>query len=443
MHIRLLLLTIVFSCLGDVFAAGETTYQIPLYGNTYYSRTTESNARFNFGHAKDKSLVLSGDTSITATSYVYFTKGQQPQLAVTAQGKGRVEVTVLASGVSPKVTVLKIAGKKAKAYKIGRITTAVDGYVKVHYRLLDAADKVKMETLVVTGTDKKPVYLHEETNTYFGLRGPSCHLNYGWRKEGKEYDWATISVTVPEESDQEGSYYMALGFSGGYFGFQNNGRDRRNVLFSAWNTEDSDDPNAVAHEHRVQVISHGEGVTARDFGNEGSGKQSFFNAGWQSGKTYQFLLHASRVDATTVDYSAWFYDSVKDQWMYLSTLRRPNTEVLLTGLHSFLENFDPRQGDKTRRAYYHDMWVRATDGKWKPVKMAFLTCDDTGRKGKRLDFSGGTEQGRFYMQNGGYFDRPEEITRELQVERTDSVPPSIVLSQIANIEEGCKTSNLK
>ena len=425
----ILLLTVMFSIVDAVFAAGGPSYQIPLYGNTYYSRTTHENGRFGFGRAKDKSLVLSGDTSITATTYVYFTKDQRPELALLAQGTGKVEVTVEATGVSAKKTTLKIAGKKPKAYKLGHIRTAVDGYVRVHYRLLSAADRVGIETLVVSGTDKEPVYLHETTNTYFGLRGPSCHLNYGWRRQGKEYDWATISVTVPEESDQQGSYYMALGFSGGYFGIQNNSSDRRNVLFSVWNTQDSDDPKAVDEEHRVQVISHGEGVTAQDFGNEGSGKQSFINGGWVPGKTYRFLLHASRVDETKVDYSAWFYDCVKDAWIYLSTLRRPNTKELITGLHSFLENFDPRQGDKTRKAYYHDVWVRATDGEWKPVRMAYLTCDDTGNKGKRLDFMGGAEGNRFFLMNGGYFDRPEKITRELMVENIDTIPPSIDLNQ--------------
>ena len=152
----ILLLTIMFSIFDAIFAAGGTSYQIPLYGNTYYSRTTHENGRFGFGRAKDKSLVLDGDTSITATTYVYFTKDQRPELALMAQGTGKVEVTVEATGVSAKKTVLKIAGKKSKAYKLGHIRTAVDGYVRVHYRLLSAADRVGIETLVVSGTDKEP-----------------------------------------------------------------------------------------------------------------------------------------------------------------------------------------------------------------------------------------------------------------------------------------------
>ena len=302
--------------------------------------------------------------------------------------------------------------------------------MRVQYRLLQSAAAVSMQSLVVDNVEESPVFLKEGTNTYFGLRGPSCHLNYFLPRRGAEVDWATISVTVPEESDQRGSYYMALGFSGGYFGFQNNSQDRRNVLFSVWNTQDSDDPKAVADNHKVQVISHGEGVTAQDFGHEGSGKQSFINVGWQAGHTYQFLLHASRVDSSTVDYSAWMYDSVKEAWIYLSTLRRPNTKVLLTGLHSFLENFDPLQGNKTRKAYYHNGWAHRTDGEWVPMRRAFLTSDSTGNSGRRLDFNGGVEEGMFFLTNGGYFDRSQEIERALSVdEETVGEPPAIDFSQ--------------
>ena len=74
-------------------------------------------------------------------------------------------------------------------------------------------------------------------------------------------------------------------------------------------------------------------------------------------------------------------------------------------------------------------WFEISDGEWKPVRMAYLTSDDTGNKGKRLDFMGGAEGNRFFLMNGGYFDRPEKITRELMVENIDTIPPSIDLNQ--------------
>lgn len=396
---------------------------IPLSGNTYYDEMSRANFGFYFG--REKVLTLSEETGLSATSYVYFVAGEQPRFALTAEGKGEVEISVPAQ----KAAVVKIDSKQPKDYKVATFRSDKDGYMVLHFRLLKPSDKVKISSLTVSGVNKEPVFIHEKMATHFALRGPSCHLNYGVQRDGNETDWATISVTVPREYDQEGSYYMAMGFNGGYFGIQNNGRGRRNALFSVWNTENSDDPNAVAQENKVQVIDHGEGVTAKDFGNEGSGKQSFIDAGWQPDHTYRFLLHAARVDSNAVDYSAWMYNSDTGKWIYLSTLRRPNTKQLLTGLHSFLENFSPAQGVKTRKAYYHDGWAHRTNGEWVPLKRAFLSCDDTGNKGKRLDFNGGVEQGRFFLTNGGYFDRAENIDRLLSVGDEVGEAPDIDFSQ--------------
>lgn len=415
------ILVVAASLVTHTAAAKGDKYVIPLSGNTYYDEVSRANFGFVFG--RDKELTLSEEKGLAATSYVYFVEGEQPRFATIAEGKGEVEVSV----EGQKAALVKIDSKQPKEYKVASFRSTKDGYMALHYRL--KSGNVKIHSLTVSGVEKEPIFIHEQTNIYFGLRGPSCHLNYGVGDRGAEVDWATISVTVPAEYDQEGSYYMALGFSGGYFGIQNNGRGRRNALFSVWNTEDSDDPNAVAAENKVQVIDHGEGVTAKDFGNEGSGKQSFIDAGWQADHTYRFLLHAARVDSHSVDYSAWMYHSDTGKWLYLSTLRRPNTKKLLTGLHSFLENFSPAQGNKTRRAYYHDGWAHRVNGEWVPFKRAFLTCDDTGNKGKRLDFNGGVEQGRYFLTNGGYFDRPEKINRMLSVGDEVSSPPDIDLSK--------------
>lgn len=398
-------------------------YVIPLSCNTYYDEPSRANFGFAFG--RDKILILSAEMGQSATSYVYFVAGEQPHFTLTAEGKGEVELSV----PEQKTTVVKIDSKKPKDYKVATFRSTKDGYMVLHLRLLNPGDKVKISNLTVSGVNKEPVFIHEKMANHFALRGPSCHLNYGAAGRRSEIDWATISVTVPKDYDQEGSYYMALGFDGGYFGIQNNGRGRRNALFSVWNTEDSDNPNTVAEANRVQVVDHGEGVTVKDFGNEGSGKQSFIDAGWQPDHTYRFLLHASRADSNSVDYSAWMYNSDTDKWIYLSTLRRPNTKKLLTGLHSFLENFSPMQGDKTRKAYYHDGWAHRVDGEWAPFKRAFLSCDGTGNNGKRLDFNGGVEQGRYFLMNGGYFDRAEEIDRMLSVDDAAGEAPDIDFTQ--------------
>ncbi|MBR4782667.1 MAG: DUF3472 domain-containing protein [Bacteroidaceae bacterium] len=420
-YILISMLLVAFSASAEK----ESVYDVPLYGNSYYDSVNRENFGFSFGRDRNRNLILDKEAGLMATTYVYFTQGQEPSLELRANGKGHLEVSV--NGGNP--ILLKIKSKTPRDYKLGTHSALKDGYMTIEYRLLSDDADVTLHSLLVSGVTKAPVYLRSTTNTYFGLRGPSCHLNYSDAIKDREMEWATISVTVPEEQDQEGSYYMALGFTGGYFGIQNNGNGKRRALFSLWNTQHSDDPKAVSKDNKVTVQDHGEGVTVQDFGNEGSGKQSFIDVGWQPGHTYQFLLHATKADDNCVDYSAWFYDSIKNQWIYLSTLRRPNTTFLLKGLHSFLENFTPLQGNKTRKAYYYNPWARTPDGEWIPLKKAFLTCDDTGNKGKRLDFNGGVEQGRFFLTNGGYFDRAEKIERKLSVGDDAHILPNIDLTQ--------------
>ena len=74
-------------------------------------------------------------------------------------------------------------------------------------------------------------------------------------------------------------------------------------------------------------------------------------------------------------------------------------------------------------------------GEWIPIRRAFLTCDGTGNNGKRLDFLGGVEEGKFFLMNGGYFDRSEEVERMLSVgDAPVSEPPAIALGKVKEIE---------
>ncbi len=411
---------------------------IPIVGNTYINTAKSNGAhqgnrvstfrgeRRNRGAYIDNNsgLVLKDAANLSATSYIYVRKGETPDIWIDANGTGKLKVVV---GNKKKTFTLSTNGsaiakqdgatsnKTAGQLHFGKVKIKKDGYLRLDFQSVGTGNDIHVENIVMKGTNEAPIFLKREYNTYFGLRGPSCHLNYSPSYNG-EAEWAIISVCVPHEYDKEGSYYMALGFDGGYFGFQNNSKDRRQVLFSVWNAgEGNDDPNAVHKAQQTTVVAKGEGVTARDFGGEGSGKQSFRLVNWQADSTYTFLLNARKVKEGYTDFSAWFYDSGAKQWLYLSTLRRPNTHTLLRGLHSFLENFDPDQGNKTRKAYYFNGWVKPVNGDWLPITKARLTNDDTGNRGQRLDFMGATDGDRFFLMNGGYFDRPREINRRLEI----------------------------
>lgn len=433
-----LLFSILTSVLGCVGAGAQQSseYVVPVVGNTYVSYNGGENATqtghrmgVNIGLMEKRGLTLNDNTNEVGTSYIYVCKDERPDIYIDVQGKGKLHVT---SGDLNQT--FNIDAQSAHPLHLGEILTSADGYLRICFRSVGQGNDILVKNIIIRNTASPPIFLKADFNTYFGLRGPSCHLNYSPSFKG-EAEWALISVCVPKAYDQEGSYYMALGFNGGYFGFQNNRKGYRQVLFSVWNAgEDNDDPNAVHHSRQTQVIDKGEGVTARDFGGEGSGKQSFLKLDWLPDSTYTFLLHARRAGYDATDFSAWFYDCVSRRWLYISTLRRPNTRTLLTGLHSFLENFDPRQGDKTRKAYYFDGWAKPAGADWIPLSRAYLTNDDTGNRGQRLDFLGSAEGDRFFLMNGGYFNRPLRIEHNLLLSGQSAAKPAIDLNDFLPAE---------
>ncbi|HPT32076.1 MAG TPA: DUF5077 domain-containing protein, partial [Prolixibacteraceae bacterium] len=75
---------------------------------------------------------------------------------------------------------------------------------------------------------------------YWGRRGPSVHLSYSLPEQATAVKWFYNEVTVPAGHDVTGSYFMANGFSEGYFGFQVNSETERRILFSVWSPYKTD-----------------------------------------------------------------------------------------------------------------------------------------------------------------------------------------------------------
>ena len=68
----------------------------------------------------------------------------------------------------------------------------------------------------------------------------SVHLGYPAPEAAVFYNELTVEQSVP------GSYFMACGFSHGYFGIQELGDGKKVVIFSVWDPTKGDDPNARA-----------------------------------------------------------------------------------------------------------------------------------------------------------------------------------------------------
>ena len=237
---------------------------------------------------------------------------------------------------------------------------------------------------------------------YWGRRGPSVHLSYTMPME-KNVKWFYNEVTIPVGLDPIGSYFMANGFAEGYFGIQVNSENERRILFSVWSPFKTDNPAAIPEDQKIKLLKKGEGVYTGEFGNEGSGGQSYLRYKWESGKTYQFLNSVEPDGFGSTNYTAYFKESGSPDWLLIASFKRPKTDSWYKRPHSFVENFNPNFGHILRQATYQNQWVCDSSGAWSELTEAKFTGDDIAKRGYRKDYEGGEKSGHFYLQNGGFF----------------------------------------
>ncbi len=330
--------------------------------------------------------------------YFYAKKSGKIDVALQAKGHSRIEVSLL--GKSKKVT---LDSDELTRIELGTFKVKQPGYVKMDIRGLKINEGKTFGSVAAVYVSEKVACVSPDFSTHFGRRGPSVHLGYVLPKENIE--WFYNEVTVPEEGDIPSSYYMACGFGEGYFGMQNNSPHKRRVLFSVWSPFVTDNPKEIPDSLRVKLVKKGKNVTINDFGNEGSGGQSYMHYDWKAGELCRFLMGVRPDGKGNTIYTAYFYDNHKNKWQLVASWRRPQITTWYTNAHSFLENFNPVMGFINRKAYYGNQWARTTDGRWIPVTKARFTCDTTGHQEMRLDYTGGMNGEQFFLSMGGFFDQ--------------------------------------
>jgi Domain of unknown function (DUF3472)/Domain of unknown function (DUF5077) len=276
-------------------------------------------------------------------------------------------------------------------------------------------------------TDVQLTYVKDDF--YWGRRGPSVHLNYLVPETAGNIGWFYSELKIPEGSDVVGSYFMANGFGEGYFGIQVNSPTERRILFSVWSPFKTDHPEQIPEDEKVILLSKGLNVKAGNFGDEGSGGQSYRNYNWKPGVSYRFLLKAVPSENNSTDYSAYFYAPESGHWELIASFKRPKTTTWLKHLHSFLENFIPENGNLSRMGIYSNQWVCNSVGEWTELNNARFTADATARKGARADYSGGVLTDSFFLKNCGFFNENCEINT-LLVRRQKHEKPLIDFSEL-------------
>jgi len=296
-----------------------------------------------------------------------------------------------------------------KVRYIGEFTLVDTGYMGFIIRGLSKTGKVfaNISGIKLIGEAVSQVrYVKNNDGDFFywGRRGPSVHLGYVV-PDGLNAEWFYNEVTVPKDNDVLGSYFMACGFGEGYFGIQVNSPTERHILFSVWSPFKTDDPKSIPEDQKIIMLKKGDSVHTGEFGNEGSGGQSYMNYLWKAGNTYRFLVHAKPDGKDRTEYTAYFYAPETGKWQLIASFSRPKTNTYLKHLHSFLENFDPEQGIYTREVHFNNEWICDSTGKWIELTKARFTGDNTAVKGYRMDYAGGVQGDHFYLKNCGFFNK--------------------------------------
>lgn len=374
------------------------SFEIPAKGNSWVTNNVASNNRI----IRENGIRNWNDSETQIKTYFKTEKTGKIKLILRLNTIDESSKISISLGNDVKELTIKKSDKKEVFAGEFNITTA--GYQTIEIKGLqkDGAVYADIDAFIIEGAATAGNVYFIKEDFYFGRRGPSVHLSYELPKE-KKVTYFYNEINVPEGEDVIGSYYMANGFKDGYFGIQVNSETERRILFSVWSPFDTQDPNEIPDDHKIILLDKGSGVKTGEFGNEGSGGQSYKVYPWKASTTYKFLLKGVPAENNSTDYTAYFYSPEENKWNLIASFRRPQASRYLQNLYSFLENFDTKTGYISRKANYNNQWIYTSDNEWIELTKAKFTADATARKESRLDYAGGVEGNQFFMKNCGFF----------------------------------------
>jgi len=210
------------------------------------------------------------------------------------------------------------------------------------------------------------------------------------------------SVKVTEE--QTNSYFMVIGFDGGYMGIQNF-LGQHVGIFSIWDpVGDAFDFGAKEHDvdekMRASVKFAANNVIVSRFGGEGTGAKTMFGCNWKVGETIRFRITAEPDGADRTLFTGYVgNDSGEEKIAAISRLHHgaPST---VRHVHSFVEDFWRNGLSKAlvRRAEFFGFAGRAQGetGLSRAVAAKF-----TGDSNTLMTIDAGPVKGGGFLQTGG------------------------------------------
>ncbi|MEO6931289.1 MAG: DUF3472 domain-containing protein [Chitinophagaceae bacterium] len=426
----LLLLTVIFSYRSrsvqkETARPAESSIVIPMGGNSWVIPRDDQKM------LNEKGITHWKEEKFTVKVFVRLGNSGSLHIYLNARTDKEAVLGVTIAGVEKQV---KISASDFALADAGNWHIRDTGYLPIIIRGISKQGNFFADISEIRAggsATKNAAYVKNNEGNYFywGRRGPSVHLNYPL-PANTDAEWFYNEVTVPAGQDVIGSYFMADGFAEGYFGMQVNSEKERRVLFSLWSPFKTDNPGSIPDSMKITLLKKGESVYSGEFGNEGSGGQSFLRYNWKADEVYKFLLHAlPDEDRMTTTYTAYIFAPELNKWKLIASFKRPQTNTYLKRLHSFLENFIPEQGDKERRVLFGNQWIKTSAGRWTELIHADFTFDNTALKGYRMDYAGGLENNMFFLKNCGFFNKYTAYKTGFERRRTNN-PPLISLEAL-------------
>ena len=372
----------------QVIIPGYTGYAVPM--------ENQEGDLFNF----QQKAALWKDPNQILHYYFYLRKKGTLQVTLLAKNKAAGSlVQVSIPGKKTQITIPK--SDKYVSLKVASTIVKDSGFYEIVLEDIRQGGQsvADIQGIELSGTAVPGMHF----NTKPRRNAASVHLRYPLPDSAKAIAFYN-EITIPVGANDPHSYYMANGFSRGYFGIQIISPTERRVIFSVWDAGNEPvDRSKVPEDKKVQLLATGREVVADGFGNEGTGGHSHWVYPWKNGTTYGFLVTAMRdtVKMTTI-YTGYIYLPEMKQWKLLASFKAPLDGGYLKNLYSFVENFSGENGQLQREALYRNQWVQLEDGKWQELTTAVFSTDATGRAGDRIDYGAGESDGQFYLWNGGF-----------------------------------------
>lgn len=417
----LLLSVVLVACKDGAKIQGlddlQLTQSIPCVGNSWVIDKVELNNEM----IGEEGIQNWTSENLRIRTYFKTEKEGMLDVGLLAKADFSSEIKISLAGNSK---IIEVKNPTLDTIPVHRFKIEEPGY---HFIEIEGVKKVganfpQIESILIGGEATTGKVWFAKEDFYWGRRGPSVHLNFEVPQDAGNVQYFYNEITVPEGNDILGSYFMANGFGQGYFGMQVNSADERRILFSVWSPYKTDDPNAIPEDQKIKLLKKGDHVYTGEFGNEGSGGQSYYKFMWETGVTYKFLLKANPVPNNYTDFTAWFFAPEVGEWKLIASFSRPKTNTYLTHLYSFLENFYTGQGNVTRMGEFSNQWIYTTKNEWLELSRIKFTADATARKESRMDYAGGVSGNSFFLKNCGFFSETTEIDSFFERKAMGKIP---------------------